>query len=92
MDVSNLIAERAVRNPLFRLLAALLRRIDAWAFDALDARARAQGWQVRRPAPLIRVYRNPDFDTLTRCLACAGEGVTARGHCHACLGSGRVRS
>jgi hypothetical protein len=72
-------------------MEALLGQLDHWAFDELDERAKAQGWQVRRPAPLIRVYRNPDFDLYVCCTTCGGEGVTTRGNCRSCLGFGRVR-
>jgi hypothetical protein len=82
---------RAPANPVRRFFQQLLDVLDGWAFDELDARARAQGWQVVRPAPLTRVYRNPEFDTYVRCRACQGEGLTGRGTCHDCLGSGRVR-
>lgn len=78
-------------NPVRCWLLRLIETLDGWAFDELDARARAQGWQVVRPAPLTRVYRNPEFDTYVRCRACQGEGLTGRGTCHDCLGSGRVR-
>lgn len=81
------IARRSPRG----LWGVLLEKLDTWAFRELDDRARAQGWEVRRPAPLIRVYRNPDFDLYVRCASCGGEGVTSRGHCRGCLGSGRVR-
>ncbi|NUO98228.1 MAG: hypothetical protein HOV96_28890 [Nonomuraea sp.] len=70
---------------------ALLGKLDHWAFDGLDERARERGWHVRRPAPLIRVYRNPDFDLYVRCPGCGGEGATRRGNCLACFGFGRVR-
>ncbi|MFG1682308.1 hypothetical protein ACGFNP_19225 [Nonomuraea sp. NPDC049269] len=91
MDVSNITRKSTVRNPVRRLVAGLLEVLDAWAFAELDARARERGWQVRRPAPLMRVYRAPEFDTYVRCAACEGEGVTRRGLCRACLGLGRVR-
>jgi hypothetical protein len=81
----------AIRRIPGRLSETLLGKLDHWAFDGLDERARSQGWQVRRPAPLIRVYRNPDFDLYVRCQGCGGEGVTSRGHCRTCLGFGRVR-
>lgn len=84
-------APGAIRRALGRLWEILFDRLDHWAFDRLDTRARAQGWQVRRPAPLIRVYRNPDFDLYVRCPSCGGEGMTRRGNCLACLGFGRVR-
>jgi hypothetical protein len=91
MDVSNITLKSTVRNPVRRLLVGVLEVLDAWAFAKLDARARGQGWQVRRPALLMRVYRAPEFDTYVRCAACEGEGVTRQGPCRACLGLGRVR-
>ncbi|MGW0804944.1 hypothetical protein [Nonomuraea sp. NPDC002799] len=62
-------------------------KLDAWAFRDLDDHARAQGWQVRRPAPLIRVYRNPAFDRRVPSAGCQGADAAVHGH-H--LGSGRV--
>jgi hypothetical protein len=91
MHVSNITANWAGCGSARRLVIALLERLDRWAFADQDARARAQGWQVRRPALFIRVYRNPKFDAFVTCTACEGEGVTSRGHCRGCLGSGRVR-
>lgn len=88
MDVSKVAARRSVRIPVRRLLVTLLRILDDWAFRDLDARARAQGWQVRRPAPLMRVYR---ASGLRVCSACAGEGLTRRGVCANCFGTGRSR-
>ncbi|TXK43152.1 hypothetical protein [Nonomuraea sp. C10] len=82
---------RAPANPIRRLISRVLETLDGWAFDDLDARARAQGWEVRRPAPLTRVYRNPDLGAYVRCPACQGEGATRSGVCPRCLGSGRVR-
>ncbi|MFI6919092.1 hypothetical protein ACIBIZ_03995 [Nonomuraea spiralis] len=84
-------APGALRRTYGRLAEALLAKLDHWAFDALDERARSQGWRVRRPAPLVRVYRNPDFDLYVRCTACGGDGMTSRGDCRACRGFGRVR-
>ncbi|MFI6319998.1 hypothetical protein ACIBG8_20850 [Nonomuraea sp. NPDC050556] len=69
-------------------MVTLLHLLDRWAFDELDRRAREQGWEVRRPAPLMRVYRNSN---LGLCKHCLGEGFTRRGICHGCLGSGRGR-
>lgn len=91
MEFTNLTVKAAPRSPVRRLMVTLLDILDDWAFAKLDAQARVQGWQVRRPAPLIRVYRNPRFDTLSACGACVGEGVTSRGPCLSCLGSGRAR-
>lgn len=88
MDISNVTVERRFRVPVRRLMVTLLQILDEWAFAELDARARAQGWEVRKPAPLMRVYRNAN---LGLCRHCAGEGFTGRGLCHACLGSGRGR-
>lgn len=94
MDVSNITAKpaqyRPVRHSPRRLWRVLIEWLDAWAFADLDARARVQGWQIRRPAPLIRVYRSTAFDLYVRCPSCGGEGATNRGHCRGCLGSGRV--
>jgi hypothetical protein len=91
LNISNIAVTRAAPGTLRRLYEALLEKLDHRAFDRLDTRAREQGWQVRRPAPLVRVYRNPDFDLYVRCPGCGGEGIMRRGTCLACLGFGRVR-
>ncbi|GGO83568.1 hypothetical protein GCM10012289_77300 [Nonomuraea cavernae] len=88
MDASNLVIRREPGVPVRRLLVTVLRILDEWAFRDLDARARARGWEVHRPAPLTRVYRSP---RLGICPTCAGEGFTWQGICHTCLGSGRAR-
>lgn len=89
MDANNVTTERAARISVRRLMVTLLRVLDARAFRDLDAAARAGGWQVRRPAPFIRVYR---ARLVASCRICSGEGYTPRGLCRDCLGSGRVRS
>jgi hypothetical protein len=91
MDVSNITRKPTVRNPLSRFLVAVVETLDAWAFAELDERARSMGWQVRRPAPLMRVYRAPAFDDYLTCRVCDGEGCTRRGMCRDCLGWGRLR-
>lgn len=88
MDVSNVTLQRRLRIPVRRLMVTLLHLLDRWAFDELDRRAREHGWEVRRPAPLMRVYRNA---ALGRCGHCLGEGFTGKGVCCGCLGSGRGR-
>lgn len=79
------------RRPVRRLARALLDLLDAWAFGRLDARARGHGWQVRRPAPLMRVYRTSAVLIHASCRPCGGEGMTRAGVCSDCLGSGRGR-
>ncbi|WP_236790713.1 hypothetical protein [Amycolatopsis sp. GM8] len=64
-------------------LARLVERLDHWLFDAEDARAKARGWQVRRRGS-GRVYRDPRWDLVHACAACAGEG------CAACDGIGVI--
>ena len=92
MDTTQLTVIAPRRSRIRRMLDTLFDVLDDWAFTKLDAQATAQGWQVRRPAPFIRVYRNPRFDTLSACRSCAGEGVTAKGVCLTCFGTGRVRA
>lgn len=69
-------------------LRPLLAILDEWIFAEPDRQARRNGWEIRRPALFIRVYRNPAFG---RCRECRGEGFTRKGVCAHCLGSGRGR-
>ena len=56
-------------------ISTLMRRV----FASGDARARQQGWQVTSTRyGFGRQYRDPRFDTLTRCPACHGRGVQGR--------------
>ncbi|MET9340148.1 hypothetical protein [Nonomuraea sp. NPDC003804] len=87
MRLSDLNVRAALTLP-FRNLLELL---DIWTFARWDGRAEAQGWAVVKSQPLVHVYRHAAFGSLVACGGCAGEGVTRRGACHTCLGSGRQR-
>ncbi|MFE3450565.1 hypothetical protein ACFXJ8_16700 [Nonomuraea sp. NPDC059194] len=85
MEISDLNLRAAMTLP-FRNLLELL---DIWTFARWDRRAEAQGWTVVRPQPLVHVYRHHGFAAMVTCGGCEGEGVTRKGACHTCLGSGR---
>ncbi len=84
-----------VRDPAAILagwLADLLIRIGDWMFAMNDEEARWHGWHIeRRPAGLGRRYRDPRFDTLSRCQHCRGIGtIAADSLCAQCSGTGRL--
>ncbi|MFD1936398.1 MULTISPECIES: hypothetical protein [Nonomuraea] len=87
MEISDLNLRAAMTSP-FRNLFELL---DIWTFARWDRRAEAQGWTVVKPQPLVHVYRHSGFASMVTCGGCGGEGVTRKGACHTCLGSGRQR-
>ena len=57
---------------------------DVWAIQ--------HGWQIERGRlGLSRTYRDPRFDTLTRCEHCRGLGSAEAGRaCAHCGGTGRI--
>ncbi len=73
-------------------LAGILRRLGDLIFMANDEEAYWRGWTIeRRHAGLGRRYRDPVFDTVTRCSHCRGLGITAEDSlCVKCSGTGRV--
>ena len=73
-------------------LADLLIRIGDRLFAMNDQEAAWRGWQTeRRHAGLGRRYRDPRFDTLSRCPHCLGVGTTAAdSRCAQCSGTGRL--
>lgn len=71
------------------LVKRLLERMDSWLFTAEDERAHARGWQVgRRSNGRGRTYRDPRWDSVSRCEFCAGLGMAG---CLTCGGSGVVQ-
>jgi hypothetical protein len=89
------LADILVRAPAAILagwLADLLIRIGDWMFAMNDQEAGWRGWQMEREhAGLGRRYRDPRFDTLSRCPHCCGIGTIAADRpCAQCAGTGRV--
>ena len=72
-------------TPNARASGSLFAALERWIFRAPDLDAAARGWQVSRPAPFRRVYRDPRWDSISACLPCNGAG------CVACDGRGTVR-
>ncbi|MFI6709946.1 hypothetical protein ACIBF7_26150 [Nonomuraea sp. NPDC050478] len=85
MHVTGTITEKGVH---IGFGSTLLRFLDRWACRRFDERARAAGWRVRSPAPLIRIYSRTVEQALVTCRACRGTGSTGRGPCLDCFGSG----
>ena len=74
--------------PIIRLA---LTRLERHLFGDLDAQAQHDGWQVTRLRHgLARRYRDPRFDLLSACPACAGSGSADGQRCAPCRGTGRV--
>jgi hypothetical protein len=71
-------------------ITRLLDALDRLLFRDPDLRATARGWQVRRPRRFRRVYRDPRWDLVSPCGACAGTGAAGAHDCPDCDGSGRV--
>ena len=73
-------------------LTGILRQVGDLIFMANDEEAYWRGWTIqRRHAGLSRRYRDPVFDTVTRCPHCRGLGITAEDSlCVKCSGTGRV--
>jgi hypothetical protein len=66
-------------------------RLGAVLYAAPDARAARNGWTVvPRCGGLTRTYRDPRFDQFRRCHRCDGTGLSSRGSCFRCGGTGRL--
>jgi hypothetical protein len=73
------------------IIRVALTRLERRLFGDLDAQAKHDGWQVTRLRHgLARRYRDPRFDLLSACPACAGSGSTGGQPCEPCRGTGRV--
>jgi hypothetical protein len=85
-------APAAILSGLSGRLPDLLIRIGDRMFAMNDKEAAWRGWSIeRRHAGLGRRYRDPRFDTLTRCPHCRGTGTIAAGRrCAQCAGTGRL--
>lgn len=74
--------------PIIRLS---LTRLERRLFADLDAQAQHDGWQVTwLYHGFGRRYRDPRFDLLSACPACAGRGSTDGQPCEPCRGAGRI--
>jgi hypothetical protein len=82
----------SVRKTLLDLLLYALSAIGSKIFRTDDCRARNQGWQIiPRHGGLSRLYRDPRFDFLIACAACAGHGCDPYdATCPDCRGTGRI--
>jgi hypothetical protein len=67
-----------------------LDAVDRWAFRDPDIDATARGWQVGRPRRFLRTYRDPRWDLVSVCPACAGVGAVGARPCAVCDGAGRI--
>ena len=78
--------ESTPRSSALTRLGHAVERAAAILFARSDARARAAGWQVTSTGRwnTARAYRDPRFDRLAACPACAGHG------CPGCAGTGRI--
>ena len=78
--------ESTPRSSALTRLGHAVERAAAILFARSDARARAAGWRVTSTGRwnTARAYRDPRFDRLAACPACAGHG------CPRCAGTGRI--
>jgi hypothetical protein len=60
-------------------------------FRAPDLDALARGWEVHRPTPFRRVYRDPRWHSVVVCADCRGTGLDAAHACPCCDGRGTLR-
>jgi hypothetical protein len=75
------------RGPLSRLRVA----VENVIFRQPDLDAVARGWEVHRPTPFRRVYRDPRWHSIVACADCLGTGLNGARACQACDGRGTVR-
>jgi hypothetical protein len=81
-------------TPLARTTTRLTRlrvAVENLIFRQPDLDAVARGWEVHRPTPFRRVYRDPRWHSIVACAACRGTGLDATRVCPACDGRGTVR-
>jgi hypothetical protein len=65
--------------------------IENLIFRQPDLDALARGWEVHRPSPYRRVYRDPRWHSVVVCDSCRGTGLDAARACAVCEGRGTVR-
>jgi hypothetical protein len=81
-------------SPRHAIVPAIIRRL----FEALDHRVfrddeirqAARGLRVARPRRFVRQYRDPRWDRVSVCEACAGNGNVSARTCPECAGNGRI--
>jgi hypothetical protein len=82
-------SEGPLRGPIGRLLDRLVDRL----FADEDAHATARGWEVRRLPGGGRAYRDPRWNSISRCDSCGGTGRdAASAACLPCDGTGVLRA
>jgi hypothetical protein len=72
-------------------LARLRDRVTRWVFRETDLDAVARGWEVHRPSPFRRVYRDPRWNSVVACADCGGTGLVGAHACDVCDGRGTLR-
>jgi hypothetical protein len=65
--------------------------IEDLIFGPPDLDAVARGWEVHRPTPFRRVYRDPRWHSIVACDDCRGSGFDGTLACPVCDGRGTVR-
>lgn len=91
INISSLISGDKASTPLVTWLSRLLDNIGHRLHADGDTEARQHGWQITQShGRLARHYRDPRFDFLARCPACAGTGRPDGTRCEPCDGTGRV--
>jgi hypothetical protein len=77
-------------RPVTRL-SQLRAAIENLIFRQPDLDALARGWEVHRPTPFRRSYRDPRWHSIVACDDCRGAGLGGARACSACDGRGTVR-
>lgn len=72
-------------------LSRLRDRLGRWIFREPDLDALARGWEVHRPTPFRRVYRDPRWNSVVTCVDCGGTGLCGAHACGVCNGRGTLR-
>jgi hypothetical protein len=82
-------SEGRLRGPIGRLLDRLVDRL----FADEDTSATARGWEIRRLPGGGRAYRDPRWNSISRCDSCGGTGRdAASAACLPCGGTGVLRA
>ena len=72
-------------------LSRLRVAIENLIFRDADLNALARGWEVHRPRPFRRAYRDPRWHSVVVCGDCRGTGLQAAHACPSCDGRGTLR-
>lgn len=81
-------------TPLARAATRISRLrvvVENLIFRQPDLDAVTRGWEVHRPTPFRRVYRDPRWHSIVACADCQGSGLDAARACPVCDGRGTVR-